>query len=634
MLKFLILILTLSFAMETFAAPNDIKPGNIKYVRKETSKREARRELQKAPPKIETKREPQKIEKWVEPSDITVNFNHGKVITQNGIVSQSAFKLSGIYPSSRMVNQTNDFPGNRGPGQLVAYMPGWGIRTGTNEFGKEAVVIDDTVVKITGADSMIPPNGYIISGHGGAKTWMNNNIRIGTKIRLDETTGRITAFTTVDSYRYQANAKIEELEGMLESAKNQNLAPMASDKKIKAYIKKAKQFLKKADGNDSESLAYAMASIEASNYTLSLMVPYIDNEMHGVWIRPTERSRAEIARTFDSLQNIGINAVFVETWYHGKTIYPSDVMRKYGFSVQNRNFIGFDPLAAYVLEAKKRNMQIHVWFESFYIGNNPPSSDPQNILTVKPMWGNKYKAQANSMEPVSHPNEHRGYFLDPANPEVITFLSELVAEITSRYNIDGVNLDYVRYPQSQKPHTSAYESSNWGYTDYARSEFKDQYEIDPLEIRYGSPMWHKWDTYRQNKIANYVSIMKNSIQNKGTILSAVVFPLEEGGIETKQQNWGKWVEYGTVDALTPLILTSDPDLAQQMLRNIRRKASKTKIYSGLFVGFMDGEPEDLLRQIRAARLEKIDGMVLFDYAHLGKKYVDVLKACTFSTMCK
>lgn len=612
LIKFLTLIIAFSFSLQLQA----ISEPDIRYVKRDLTPKES---LQKT---------------VVEPDYLNapVNFNHGYKISPSGFVTQSTYKVNAFFPSTKTINEINSFPGNRGPGQLVIYKPQWAKRTGTNEFGKEAVVMCDTVEKITGADSFIPENGYVISGHGDAKTWINNNIKIGTKIILDETNSKITAYTTVESFRYQAKAKIAELEGILESAKTYNF--VIDDKKVRAYIKKSRLYLRKADGNNSASLAYALASIDMASKGLSYSMPYVENELHGVWVRPTEKNNAEVDATFNELEKAGLNAVFLETYFHGKTIFPSDVMRKNGFSRQNPNFVGFDPLASYVAQAEKRNMQLHIWFESFYIGNKTPSNDFENILSVKPMWGNKYKASVNSLQPVQHPTEHKGYFLDPANPEVVAFLNDLVLEISGKYDVSGFNIDYVRYPQSQKPTSPSYEASNWGYTDYARSEFKSQYGIDPLDIKYGTPQWQKWDLYRQDKIATYISTLKNSLKDRGVMLSAVVFPDEESCIETKQQNWGKWSELGYIDAITPLILTSDNELSQIMMRNIKKKAGqKVKVYPGLFVGFMDGEPEDLLRQIRVLRNEKLDGAVLFDYAHLEKRYVDILKSCVFADPC-
>ncbi|GBF23640.1 hypothetical protein tpqmel_1044, partial [Candidatus Gastranaerophilus sp. (ex Termes propinquus)] len=77
------------------------------------------------------------------------------------------------------------------------------------------------------------------------------------------------------------------------------------------------------------------------------------------------------------------------------------------------------------------------------------------------------------------------------------------------------------------------------------------------------------------------------------------------------------------------------ELATQMMRGIKRKASSnTKILPGIFVGFMEGEPEDMLRQIYAAKSINADGVILFDYAHLDPKYTEVLRSHVFLRGCE
>ncbi len=66
-------------------------------------------------------------------------------------------------------------------------------------------------------------------------------------------------------------------------------------------------------------------------------------------------------------------------------------------------------------------MKVHIWFETFYVGNNNPKDNPQSILSVKPAWGNKTKRDYDSLTPVASASEHNGYFIDPANPEVQSF---------------------------------------------------------------------------------------------------------------------------------------------------------------------------------------------------------------------
>ncbi len=560
-------------------------------------------------------------------------IEYGKLSKRDRIISKSSRKIDAIYPSTKTNKLGISFPGNRGPNQLVIYKREYGRRTLTNEFGKEAVVVGDKVVRLTGADSIIPHDGFVISGHGSAKKWISDNLKVGTKVKIDAKNNVLHSFTTIDSYRYCAKIKIAEVEQILEKTKKQY--KNRDDKKVKEFLKKAKKELKRScSSNSAAALQDAKNAIASAQIALSYTLPYLENELKGVWVRPTEKSEAEIERTLNEMAQLGINTIFLETYFHGKTIFPSEVMKSYGFEGQNKIFKGFDPLSCWVRGAHKRNMTLHVWFESFYIGNKLPQEDAYNILAVRPTWGNRNKENNASNEPVAHISEHRGYFIDPANPEVVDFLTKLILEICARYNIDGVNLDYVRYPVSAKATSSNYAASNWGYTPYAREEFKKIYGIDPVEISADSAMWNKWDMYRQDRITKYVANIKDALKDRGVVLSAVIFPDYKTSLETKQQNWQRWSSYNYVDALTPLILTADYNLADNMLDELRRKtSSRTKIYPGLFVGFMEGESEDLLKQIHIIRNRNLEGVVLFDWAHMDKKYSDVLRTSVFKAQC-
>ena len=546
------------------------------------------------------------------------------------ILTFEARRISAKYPSETINPAGMNYPGYRGAGQLVVYYPNFRHSTGTNEFGFEAVVENGVVVKLTGADSIIPRNGFVVSGHGSSKTWIKNNLKIGTNVLIDGNT--IIAYTTPDSVLYTAKAKIKEAEEFIENIKRSEIKADENNKRAAFYLKKAKNELKKAEkAREQVKRSYANSSIEFSNLAIKYSLPYLENEFKGVWIRPTEQNISAVRQTLDNIKAVGIKEVFLETYFHGYTIYPSNVMRSYGLTVQNPKFITYDPLKAYVTEAHKRGLKVHCWFESFYIGNNNPLMDEKSILSVYPTWGNKNFANYDSTGFVPHRTEHNGYFLDPANPEVVEFLTQLLNELSSQYNIDGINLDYTRYPTSTASNVSSYKQSNWGYTEYARNEFKELYEIDPVDIKLSDEaLWEKWSEYRQNKLYEYVKKARETV-NREILLSAVIFPDYSVCLETKQQDWAKWSRDNLIDAMTPLIMTSDNELFEKILKEVKMRAShKTDIYTGLFVGFLDAEPEDLLRQISVSRAMKTGGIVLFDWAHLPAKYQSALKSRVFS----
>ena len=557
-----------------------------------------------------------------------IKFSRGEVIFTN-----SSFPINVTDPTPENNVSGSIFPGGRGANQLVIYTTAFGDRTNTNEYGTEAIVQNNIVTMISGANSFIPLDGIVISGHGKAKNWMNKNITIGTKIYIDKQKNTLNAYTTSESYMFEAENKINEAKDMIEYYRGR--VPAYNPRLTNKHISEAEIYLKKAkkDTEDQEHVKkYSKLAVEEANNAITSSLPYMPNELKGVWIRPTETSEAQIISTLNTMQDIGIKDVFLETFYHGKTIFPSKTMKDYGFIVQNDQFSTFDPLKVWIREAHKRDMKIHIWFQSFYVGNIPPAANPKSILAVHPEWGNKTKSDYQSKTPTSSKSEHNGYFLDPANPAVQDFLIKLLTEIITTYCPDGINLDYIRYPQA----LSKFETGSWGYTEFARKDFKDMYKTDPVNIKYDDALWKDWENYRREQITKFVARVGTLGRQKCVYISTVIFPDLENAMNTKQQDWRTWSKRDFVDGFTPLFLTYDPKMVSSMMNDVMKiKGGKTNIYAGIFVTFMGGSKEDLMRQIHETRKLKADGVILFDYAHTkGTSYAETLSEGAFKPVKK
>ncbi len=554
-------------------------------------------------------------------------YNPVKFSRNEVIFSSSTYPISVIDPTLTNNPTGSIFPGGRGTNQLVIYTCKFGDRTNTNEYGTEAIVQKNTVTMISGANSFIPPDGIVISGHGTAKNWINKNVTTGTKIYIDKEKNILNAYTTSESYMFEAENKINEAKNMMDYYKGK-----ISNYDIKTpdnHIKDAQNCLKKAkkDIENQEHLKkYSKLAVKEANEAIISVLPYMPEELKGVWIRPTETTESQIISTLNKMKAIGIDNVFLETFYHGKTIFPSQTMKEYGFITQNEQFSTIDPLKIWVREAHKRDIKIHIWFQSFYVGNLPPSNNPKSILAVHPEWGNKIKSDYLTNTPTSSKSEHNGYFLDPANPAVQDFLLKLLNEIITVYTPDGINLDYIRYPQA----ISKYESGSWGYTEFARKDFSDMYKTDPVDLKCSDDLWKEWDNYRREKITNFVAKVGTLARQNCVQISTVIFPDIEHALNTKQQDWRTWSKRDFVDGFTPLFLTYDPKMVSSMMSNIIKiKSGKTKIYAGIFVTFMGGTNEDLIRQIHETRKLKADGVILFDYAHTKDDYAKTLSEGAF-----
>ena len=548
---------------------------------------------------------------------------------ENEIVfNQSTYPISAVDPQASTNASGANYPGLRGANQLVVYTPSFGFRTNTNEFGTEAIVTGDTVTSLSGADSLIPANGLVISGHGRAKKWINENVMVGSKIQIDLEKQIITSYITSDTFLYGAREKVKEVENMMfYYSQNNNSNNL---RRTEQNLNRAKEYIFRAQKDSNDSQKFASKAIEYADSAMSTVIPYNPYEFKGVWIRPTYHNMEEIVSVLDRIAEAGINNIFIETYYHGQTIFPSRTMEEYGFIKQNPEYAGFDPLRIWITEAHRRGIKVHIWFESFYVGNKPPETNPRYILAVKPEWANYQKRNADSETIPYSVSEHNGYFIDPANPEVQAFLYNLIDEIILRYRPDGINLDYIRYPQSLAPNYSNYDQSNWGYTKYAREEFQKMYNIDPIELTPSDPLWYQWKVYRAAKVSDFVRRIGRLAKMNRITTTAVIFPNIQMAYDTKLQDWKNWSMNEYIDGFTPLLLTCDDKTAMNLMGNVlRNKSPRTKLYAGLFVTFMNGSNADLIKQIHAARRYDVNGLIIFDYAHLKDSYIEMLTQSIF-----
>ncbi|WP_293128226.1 family 10 glycosylhydrolase [Microcoleus sp. bin38.metabat.b11b12b14.051] len=286
-------------------------------------------------------------------------------------------------------------------------------------------------------------------------------------------------------------------------------------------------------------------------------------EIRAVWLdRGTivaARSPQGLAAVFDRLAAAGINTVFFETLNAGYPIYPSQVAPQ-----QNPLTVGWDPLESGVKLARERGMELHAWVWTFATGNKrhnaligKPNSDPGPVLSAHPTWAN-----IDNKGRIQNPNDGK-FYLDPANPEARSYLLQIINEITTRYQVDGVQLDYIRYPFQDDNAGFTY-----GYGAAARQQFKQLTGADPVNI---SPsdgsLWRQWVEFKTNQINSFVAEVSQLLRQNHprTILSVAVFPHPPSQrIYKIQQNWEVWARQGIVDLIVPMTYALDTNRLERI----------------------------------------------------------------------
>ena len=203
-------------------------------------------------------------------------------------------------------------------------------------------------------------------------------------------------------------------------------------------------------------------------------------------------------------------------------------------------------------------MELHAWVWTFAAGNrrhnmlvNLPVDYPGPLIAAHPNW-----ASYDNRGKLFPPGQGKP-FLDPANPEARRFLLSLFNEIVSRYQVDGLQLDYIRYP-FQDPGADR----TYGYGLAARQQFQQLTGVDPEKItpRHEPELWQKWTEFRTQQIDNFVAEASQQLRQKrpNLILSVAVYPISEHDrIYKLQQHWEVWARRSYVDLVVPMTYAPD-----------------------------------------------------------------------------
>lgn len=146
-----------------------------------------------------------------------------------------------------------------------------------------------------------------------------------------------------------------------------------------------------------------------------------------------EKQKQELRLILDRLQQAKINTVLIQTRVRGTMIYPSDIEPWDGcLSGFPGKSPGYDALQFAIDECHKRGMELHAWVVTIPVGK-------WNALGCKSLR-QKYPTLIKKIGA-------DGY-MNPEDSRTGDYLAHICQEITHRYNVDGIHLDYIRYPET------------------------------------------------------------------------------------------------------------------------------------------------------------------------------------------
>jgi uncharacterized lipoprotein YddW (UPF0748 family) len=358
-------------------------------------------------------------------------------------------------------------------------------------------------------------------------------------------------------------------------------------------------------------------------------------EVRALWVlRTSLTSPATIARMVRTARASGFNTLLVQVRGRGDAYYDGGIEPR--AAILSSQPATFDPLEETLSAARELGLRVHAWVNVNLISSAADlPADRRHVIYRHPEWLMVPRPLAGDLSSVApgspgyvgklarwtraSPEQFEGLYLSPLQPAAVKHTLAVVGEIVTRYPVDGVHLDYVRFP-----------SNEFDYSAGALAEFREDVIPDlstadrqRLDRRahddpfvYTDMFPQRWARFRRSRLTTLVMQLRTTVKKArpNAMLSAAVVPDEAESERNRLQDWRTWAENGILDVICPMIYTEDAGAFVADIQSVRARTGAVPVWAG--IGAYRLQPSQTIENILAARRHGAQGIVLFSYDSL------------------
>lgn len=240
------------------------------------------------------------------------------------------------------------------------------------------------------------------------------------------------------------------------------------------------------------------------------------------------------------------NKLFLQIRYRADAMYFTNKLDSMYCNNESRSYIlensNFDPLEYAIEKTKDTEIEIHAWMPIFVVTPHDLRKISDNhIYYSHPEWITVSETGVKMKN-----NEHEGAFLDPGIPEVQQYLLDILSDVATNYSISGIQLDYIRYPDSI-----------YGYNPIAIENYRNSSDT----------VFENWKQTQINTFVNKAYIQLKNIDPKFQ-LSAAVFANQDKAIKQFSQNWKTWINNSYIDKVYVMAYNTSNKSFEEVIKGI------------------------------------------------------------------
>lgn len=327
------------------------------------------------------------------------------------------------------------------------------------------------------------------------------------------------------------------------------------------------------------------------------------DELRGVWLAwagANVPSKERIAAIMDDVAARGMNAVFVDVWRYGYPYFRSELFYRFaGMYTDPALPEGRDVLADMIAEGHRVGLHVHAWFEYGFVACQ---GDNDHLFRVKPEWFARRRDGS-----VLFNGDYRYKWLSHCNPEAQQFLVALCLEVARNYDIDGMQLDRIRYPEL-----------DCGYDEATVMLYKTEHGGKEPPQNVADPQWMRW---RADKLTSFMAAIYDSLKRIRPDLpvsnTPIVYPY---GYQNFCQDWRPWINDRYLDMVCPQVYRATEAIySYELDLQLGHVTDRSRFYPGITSIFEEYllPSNQLIAMIQATRSRGVQGHVIWFYDTLS-----------------
>ena len=471
-----------------------------------------------------------------------------------------------------------------------------GEKTGTNPYGYEVCVDKDGyIVSAGGNDNVVPDGGYVVSAIEPTDiSVMKLYFTVGAKCVLEKTD--VTAVYSEKELGKTVEMELLALKADFEEAKSQY--------RIIDYPA-AKAAIDAVTVGDISSLDERNAVISQIREAEKLLIEDRNVETRSVWYTATETSSESIKKTVAAMKEAGVNELVLASNSARGTIIPIDT-----------DEIPFkrDPAARRIDILQEYIDECH--------------ANGINLVVLVAVMGNNLAEKHTEWYDVTNTGEKREeIFYSPANGEYRKAMMDYIRYILTNYDVDGLQLDYIRYPE-------LYNGVDGGYDDATIALFKEKTGLDESVVKAigkqleKHPKWNVWHSFKVELVNSWVKEIYGIASELRPDVYVTAAVAANNGVRTYCQDPAAWIKDGYIDGIYVMSYTEGVNLASVgRFTEIGSDKSFLVMGCGAYLSITN---ESLIEQTVDSRKYGSDGTAYFEWGAVEDHgYPKIMKGILF-----